>query len=61
MMDEFLKESNKLFYMMQNVRRKLHMYPEIDNKLYKTADIVESYLKEFNIDYKRYNNNGCLL
>ncbi|SKA86545.1 amidohydrolase [Caloramator quimbayensis] len=59
-MDEFLKESNELFSLMQNIRRELHMYPEIDNKLYKTSELVESYLRNFNIKYKKYSNNGII-
>lgn len=59
-MNNFLKKAKNVYDMMVTIRRSLHKYPEIDNKLYKTTELVESYLKEFDIKYTKFNNNGIV-
>lgn len=56
----FLNESQKLMDTMVNIRRELHMNPEIDRDLCNTGNLVEAYLKKYNIKYKRYANNGVI-
>lgn len=36
------------------------MNPEIDRDLCSTGNLVEDYLKKYNIKYKRYSNNGIV-
>lgn len=57
---DFLQKSKSLYDIMVDVRRKLHMYPEIDNKLYKTTQLIEEKLKEIGIEYRKYPNNAIV-
>lgn len=59
-MINFLDESKKLMNTMVEIRRTLHMNPEVDRDLCNTGNIVEGCLKKHNIRYKRYNNNGII-
>lgn len=59
-MINFLDESLKIMDIMINIRRTLHMNPEIDRDLYNTGNLVEDYLKKYNIEYTRYSNNGII-
>ncbi|QCX32326.1 amidohydrolase [Caloramator sp. E03] len=59
-MNNFLEKAKNVYDMMVTIRRSLHKYPEIDNKLYKTTELVESYLKELGIKYTKYDNNGII-
>lgn len=59
-MINFLEESQKLMDTMIKIRRVLHMNPEVDRDLCNTGNLVEDYLKKYNIKYKRFNNNGIV-
>ena len=59
-MINFLEESQKLMNTMINIRRELHMNPEIDRDLINTGHLVEAYLNKYHIQYKRFNNNGIV-
>lgn len=56
----YLELSKNYYDMMVEVRRHLHKYPEVDNKLYKTSEFVEGYLKRLGIQYKHCKNNGII-
>ncbi|GFR35575.1 hypothetical protein TCEA9_13870 [Thermobrachium celere] len=36
------------------------MHPELDRQLYITANYVENILKQYGINYKRYDNCGII-
>lgn len=59
-MYNFIEEAKKISQIMINIRRELHMHPELDRELVYTADLVEKYLKEYQISYKRFSNNGLI-
>ena len=52
--------SQVFFNHLINIRRKLHMYPELDTELPMTCDLIESILKQHNISYKRIDNFGLI-
>ncbi|WP_051514994.1 M20/M25/M40 family metallo-hydrolase [Fervidicella metallireducens] len=59
-MNELIELAKNYHETMISIRRQLHMKPEIDRDLKETADLVESYLKNNAIKYKRFNNNGII-
>lgn len=56
----FFDESKKYSDIMIDIRRKLHMHPEIDRNLKYTCDLVCSYLDRLKIKYKRYDDKGIV-
>jgi len=52
--------SQDFFNYLVNIRRKLHMYPELDTELPMTCDLIESILKEHDITYTRIDNFGII-
>lgn len=59
-MINFFEEAQKLKDNIIKIRRTLHMNPEVDRDLYCTGNLVEEYLKKYDIKYKRYDNNGII-
>jgi amidohydrolase len=59
-MYDFFYEADKYYNTMVKIRRKLHMHPELGRDLFFTANLVESILKEADISYKRFKNNGIV-
>ncbi|KRQ87033.1 putative hydrolase YxeP [Caloramator mitchellensis] len=59
-MINFLYEANAIKDILVEIRRELHKNPEIDRNLKYTASLVEKYLKQYSIDYKRYDNCGII-
>ena len=54
--DYVLKEKDYII----SLRRKLHKYPELSLKEYKTAQIIEEELDKLNIPHKRVGETGVL-
>lgn len=52
--------SQEFFNYLVDIRRRLHMYPELDTELPMTCDLIESNLKQYNITYKRIDNFGII-
>jgi len=52
--------SQDFFNYLVEIRRRLHMYPELDTELPMTCDLIESLLKEHNISYNRIDNFGII-
>lgn len=59
-MINFFEEAKKIQNKMIEYRRYLHMHPELDRQLYITANYVENILKQYGINYKRYDNCGII-
>lgn len=59
-MIDFFSMAEEKYDMMVNLRRKLHMYPEVDRDLKGTVDAVETHLKELGIRYRRIGNKGII-
>lgn len=57
---DFFNEAKKHFEMMVSIRRRFHMYPEIDRDLTNTSNYIEEFLKSHSISYKRFINNGIV-
>jgi len=49
-MDQFLNKANELFDYTQNLRRDLHMHPELGFQEVRTASIVANELRELGLD-----------
>jgi amidohydrolase len=56
----FFSESENYSNIMVEIRRKLHMHPEVDRDLKYTCDLVCSCLDKLNIKYTRYDDKGIL-
>ena len=52
--------SQDFFNYLVGIRRRLHMYPELDTELPLTCDLIESVLKKYNISYNRIDNFGLI-
>ena len=52
--------SQEFFNNLISIRRKLHMYPELDTELPMTCDLIETILKKNNISYTRIDNFGVI-
>lgn len=59
-MKELIELAKNYRETMISIRRQIHMNPEIDRDLVETANLVESYLKNNDIRYKRFKNNGII-
>ena len=59
-MINFLNEAENIYEMMVDIRRNLHMHPELDRNLHYTSDFVTSNLKKLNIEYKKFDNCGII-
>lgn len=59
-MINFFNEAKSIQRELVFIRRELHKNPEIDRDLKFTAGLVESYLKDYGIKYKRYDNCGIV-
>ena len=59
-MIDFFSLAENEFEMMVNLRRRLHMYPEVDRDLKGTVDVVEENLKRLGIRYRRIGNKGII-
>lgn len=57
---DFMKAAEEKFDMMRDIRREMHMHPEIDRKLDLTVSLIEAHLSKLNISYKRFPNNGII-
>lgn len=56
----FLDEANKFKKDMTQLRRQLHMYPELGFEEYKTSDLIEKTLKSLKITTKKVAKTGVL-
>lgn len=59
-MIDFLKLAEARMNLMVNLRRELHMHPEIDRSLNNTSALVVKELEKLSIPYKKYENNGII-
>lgn len=47
------KRANEIFEELVEIRRELHMYPELSEREYETADRICKYLDKWGIEYKK--------
>lgn len=59
-MIDYLKEADEIFSTLVNIRRELHIHPEVDRNLNSTARLVEDNLTRLGISYTRFENNGII-
>lgn len=59
-MINFFEEAKKLQNQLVEYRRFLHMHPELDRNLLITSNYVEEILKQYNIQYNRFENSGII-
>lgn len=59
-MIDFLSEAENLYSFLVDIRRNLHMHPELDRNLIYTSSLVEKNLKQLNIQYKKFSNCGII-
>ena len=59
-MINYLSEAESLREKLIEIRKNLHMNPEIGNHEFKTAEIIEHYLDEEKIPHKRIINTGII-
>jgi amidohydrolase len=51
--NEVLQYAEEIFEWMQNIRRDLHMYPELGMEEHRTAEMICNHLKELGIPYEK--------
>ena len=56
----FLHEAELIGERLSEIRRKFHKIPEIGNKEFKTADLIEKYLDETGIKHRRILDTGII-
>ena len=59
-MINFLSEAESLRPKLINIRRELHQNPEVGNNEFKTAELIEKFLSEIGINFKRVINTGII-
>ena len=59
-MIDFLQEAYGLFEEMKEIRKRIHMHPELSRQEYQTSALVEQYLQDLGIETRRATGTGII-
>jgi len=55
-----IERANELKDYSVNIRRQLHMYPEVSFEEFETSKLIKRYLDEMGIDYRAVTETGVI-